>query len=403
MYVDAANPLKDQHHLEENFGKLECNASRIYRKIIKAYEDGRPAIWLQRTEKDTLRKFIFLLAYRSEQYHRHYNVDDIQSYDADDKELLRDYMQTNGLAKPIDVWFQSLEAIINLEMDAEGHWQYDIKRKIYFPIADLFVDHICNTYLAICTPESGDEEFVLTENGYNVWEGPTTHYLDESTGKHVCMSPRFHSFAPISPRLMIVLRSNLLPEMSEDADPDIRQMRQLHREMWIGALYGPGKVSIMEDLPVRKAINSYMELANGRLTPKPGWSRRLDKNDDFSFSFFPISTRHSRIINGLLLDHAFHGSKVMFNRKDAFLDLIEWYLTEPCEVGKNVMGEHAGKQMEYIKGLARFMLREGREVEASMAMWPSQTGLDMEQFLLGNIAGARALRDMMMWDEPGFL
>ncbi|PNP56750.1 hypothetical protein THARTR1_03446 [Trichoderma harzianum] len=398
MYVDPTKPLQDHGHLEKKFGVLENRASCIYRKIIKAHNDGKSAILLKRTEKDVLRKFVYLLTCRGEQFYRKYNLDGIQDYDDGDKVLLQHYMAEHGFTKPIDVWFQSLEAIIDLDIDTEGRWKEDIFRNIYFPIADHFTNHICDMYMAICTPGNPDEEFVLTDNCYNVSEGPTVAYFDGSTGKHANMGPVFHKFAPISPRLMIVLRSAHLPEPLEDADPAIKEWRQFQRQLWIDSIFGSGIESILEDLPIQKALKDYMQVVDGRLAPRPGWNRRLGMNDSFCFTIFKIPTRHVRTINGLLIDHAFHGSRIVFNRKDIFMDLMEWYLTEPCEVGKNLTGENALKQLQYIEGLSSFMSREGREVVPRMAFWPSEDR-DLSQLELKNIAGARFLEGVRLKED----
>ncbi|KKP07214.1 hypothetical protein THAR02_00644 [Trichoderma harzianum] len=168
MYVSPTKPLQEHGHLEKKFAVFENKASCIYRKIIKAYQDGKPTIWLKRTEKDVLRKFVFLLGARGEQYHRKYNLDSMQDYDDDDKELLQHYMAKHGFTKPIDVWFQSLEAIIDLDIDTEEYWKQHISESIYFPIANSFINHICDMYMAICTPVNYDEEFILTDTCYNV-------------------------------------------------------------------------------------------------------------------------------------------------------------------------------------------------------------------------------------------
>ncbi|KAK4060513.1 uncharacterized protein Triagg1_10740 [Trichoderma aggressivum f. europaeum] len=395
MYVNPTKPSQDHGHLEKKFAVFENKASCIYRKIMKAHKDGKPAILLKRTEKDVLRKFVYLLTYRGEQFYRKYNVDGIEDYDDGDKELLQHYMAKHGFTKPIDVWLQSLEAIMDLDIDTEGCWKQHISKSIYFPIADQFIDHICDMYMAICTPVNPDEEFVLTDNCYNVCEGRTVAYFDASTGKHVSMGPRFHNFAPISPRLMIVLRSAHLPEPLEDADPAIKQWRQFQRRLYIDSIFGSGIESILEDLPVQKALNNYMEIVDGRLAPRPGWNRRLGINDSFCFTIFKVPTRHVRTINGLLIDHAYHGSRIIFNRKDIFLDLMEWYLTEPCEVGKNLTGDNALKQLQYIEGLSNFMSRQGREISPKMAFWPSEDR-DLTQLQLKNIAGARFLEGVRL-------
>lgn len=396
MYVSPTKPLQDHGHLEKKFADFENKASCIYRKIIKAYEDGKPTIWLKRTEKDVLRKFVFLLGDRGEGFHRKYNLDSMQDYDDDDdKELLQHYMAKHGFTKPIDVWFQSLEAIIDLDIDTEGDWMQHISDSIYFPIAVKFISHICDMYMAICTPVNHDEEFILTDTCYNVSEGRTVAYFDISTGKHANIGPKFHRFAPISPRLLIVLRSTHLPEPLEDADPAIKVQREFQRQLCINSIYGSGIESILEDLPIRKARNNYMKIVNGRLAPRSGRNHRLDINDRFCFTIYKIPSRHVRTINGLLIDHAFHGSRIIFNRKDIFLDLMEWYLTEPCEVGKNLFGKNMLKQSKYIQGLSNFMLREGREISPEITFWPSED-CDLNQLQLKNIIGARFLEGVRL-------
>ncbi|KAH0491110.1 hypothetical protein TgHK011_002553 [Trichoderma gracile] len=401
MYVDTTKPAKEQGKLEKKFGVLENRASCVYRKIIKAYEEGKSGIWLKRSEKDILRKFIFLLTYRGEQYHRKYNLASLQEYDDDDKELLQAYMTKHGFTRPIDVWLQSLETIIDLDMDAQRRWMKSIFKSVYFPIADFFASHIDDLYMAICTPTNPDEEFVLTDNCYNVSEGPTTSHYDEASGKYITKSPRFHMFAPISPRLMLVLRNGHLPEPTRDADPEERALRELGRQLLIDGIYGSGTKSMLEDLPIRKASNSYSHFENGILMPNAGWNQQLGMNDEFCFTFTKISTSHVQKINGLLIDHAFHGSRIVFNRKDSFMDLVEWYLTEPCEVGKNLLGEHVAAQAAYIAGLSRFMLREGRALEPKVKFWPSEHR-DLTQHRIENLAGARFLEETRLGENhPG--
>lgn len=385
MYADASKPLKDQKQLEKKFGKLEARVGSVYRRIISAHQFGQDMICLKRTEKDVLRKFIFLLTYRGEQFHRKFNVDDIQSYDGDDKAALHDYMRSRGFARPIDVWLHNLEAILDLEMDAMGEWQKAIQASIYLPDAVWFIEQMNTMHLAICTPANRDEEFVLTENSYNVWDGPTNFY------------PRLHYFAPISPRLILVLRSNLLPESDEDAHLDIKTWQDFARWREYELLRSSLRTSILEHLPVARPAPYYVKLPGGRAVPPNFWSRDpyelLDPNDQFHFSISRIPTHYTQIINCFLLTHAFHGSRIIFNRKDVLLNLMEWFLTEPCEVGEDVGWEHTAKQTEYIKGLAHFMLRQGREIKPRVVIWPTETGLEIEQLPFANTLEARVFEN----------
>ncbi|PTB44947.1 hypothetical protein M441DRAFT_302523 [Trichoderma asperellum CBS 433.97] len=403
MYENPEKPVNVRPRLEKQFGEFEGRASRIYRQIINAYKNGNQHVWLGRVEKDVLRKFMALLTFRGNQYYQRYNVDSMQEYHEDDKEILQAYMSKHGFTKPVDVWLQGLEKIIDLDMDLniaaeddeeDGEdWEQRIRERIYSPIAEMFIEHMSAMYMAICTPASDDEEFILTENCYNVTEGQTTAYYDSLTGKHVTLSPRFHMFAPISPRLIIVLRSNHLPDPLEDADPISKCWRQFNRLLFFGSQYGRGPKSILEDLPIRKAMNNYMDVVNGMLAPRHGWNQQLGMSDRFRFTIFQIPTRHVQTINGLLIDHAFHGSRIIFDRKDVFLDLMEWYLTEPCEVGKNILGEHAAKQSKYIDGLTDFMSREGRQCDTKQTIWPSEDR-DLNQLRIQKIAEARFMEEV---------
>ncbi|RKK85307.1 hypothetical protein BFJ71_g14207 [Fusarium oxysporum] len=123
------------------------------------------------------------------------------------------------------------------------------------------------------------------------------NFQDKTTGEFIRLGPRFHLFTPISPLLMIVLRGNHLPEPHEENNPETKAGRQLYRQIEIDSIHGPGTKSILEDLPVHKAINSYSTLLNGILRKRPGWDGQLRQTDIFSFPFFKIPTHHARIMH----------------------------------------------------------------------------------------------------------
>jgi hypothetical protein len=85
-------------------------------------------------------------------------------------------------------------------------------------------------------------------------------------------------------------------------------------------------------------------------------------------------------MNGLLLDHAFHGSAIIFDRKGPFLDLLEWFLTEPCEVGNRLAGEQHEDQERYIKQLTGLMHVEGRKITVNNTLRQTWHHLDIERF-----------------------
>ncbi|KAL6816250.1 hypothetical protein V8C40DRAFT_85925 [Trichoderma camerunense] len=386
MYEDTENLLKDHGHLEKKFAAMESKASLIYRKIVKTYKNGKDNICLTRKDNDFLRKFMFLLTLRSVQYHRKYNLDNVQDYDGDDKMWLQEFMETYGLTKPLDVWLQSLEIIIDVEIDPAGIWVELIKHSIYFPIADTFIDHMNKMYMTICTPEDHVDEFILTDNCCNVTEGKIAAYHIEAMMNHVDLAPCFHRFAPISPKLMIVLRYNHLPESIDSENPVATVRQQTKNETGLGN----GNESILENLPIRKAMITPMEEVNGHLVPRIGSSKKLCECDNFYFTIFKIPAQHVRVINGLLIDLAFHGSRIIFFRKKAFMNLIAWFLAEPCVVGKKLTEKHGAQQLNYIRGLIQFMRREGRDIPFKWTFELKEYG-DLDQLHIRNVATTKFL------------
>ncbi|KAF5556576.1 hypothetical protein FMEXI_1048 [Fusarium mexicanum] len=337
MYTDQSPQATFPRELEKKFSKLEGQTSAVIRKII------------------VLRKFVYLLNQRGSGFFKTYNCNSIDDYKRNDRDLLKEFMERNGIQRP---------------------------------------EHITEFWMSFCTPSSEDQEFILSDTGSHVYEGPTIDFQDKTTGDFLRQGPRFHLFAPISPRLMIVLRSKHLPEPHEDKNPEVKAGLQLWRQIEIDSIYGTGTKSILETLPVHKAINSYSTLVNGVLRKRPGWDGQLRQTDTFSFPFFKISTHHGRIMNGLLLDHAFHGRTVIFNKKATFFDLLEWFLTEACEVGKRLGGEHHAEQMRYLSRLTALMHTEGRNVSLCITNSPVSNHLDMEGYKTQNNAAARWLESL---------
>ncbi|KAF5594738.1 hypothetical protein FPCIR_4752 [Fusarium pseudocircinatum] len=331
MYTDQSPNANFPRELETKFRKLEGETCLVVRKIIAAHERGEENVKITRTQQTVLRKFVYLLNQRGSGFFKTYNYHSINDYKNNDRDLLKEFMDQHGIQRPLDVWLQALSSIIDLDMRVTANWQQTLKSTVYYGLFCHFVEHVTESWMSFCNPSSEDQEFILSDTGSHVYEGPTVDFQDKTTGDFLRLGPRFHFFAPISPRLMIVLRS---------------------------------------------------------------WDGQLRQTDTFSFPFFKISTHHARIINGLLLNHAFHGVTIIFNKKAAFLDLLEWFLTEPCEVGKRLGGEHHAEQMRYLARLTAFMHAEGRNISLSITNIPVSNDLDIESYKNQNNAAARWLEGL---------
>ncbi|KAM0429597.1 hypothetical protein ACHAPT_006193 [Fusarium lateritium] len=396
MYEDMeSSPDKKHRRIEKMFGQMESEASRIFRRITTTFDQGQPHIWLSRTERNLLRKFLFLLKYRGSTFHRRFYHGDAESYDSNDKELLQDYMKEHGFEKPLDVWFHNLETIMTLEMDAEKKWTQTIIDRMFPGDARWFVMHVEFNYMAICTPANPDEEFILSDNSYNVFEGPNTFIEDEVTGERTgSWHVGFHEFAPVSPRLMLILRSFSLPVPEEDKVQSVREWRRDMRKLCVDNIFGPDTKSMMHDLPVHKARNSYSEIVDGVPVLKPGRSKGFSKDDRFCFSFFPLKKGHVRKINGILLDNSYICSSIAFGSREAFLNILDWWLTEPCNTGKIVMGEYEHVHFKYLKNLEAFMKTTGWGKELVYRRDPTPRVHDLESRRLQQVKFARAMEGM---------
>lgn len=373
MYQDTSAPTEQQRRIETMFGELESRASVVFRKVTKAFEAKEQGVWVSRDERNLIRKFLFLLKYRSSGFHRRFYHESEDGYNSNDKEKFHAYMRENGFKRPVDVWFQSIKAIIEVDMDPEGNWARALPKRMYSDDAVWFFAHVQAMYMAICTPSDPEAEFILTDNSYGIFEGPNTFSTDE-TGKTVETGwTSFHEFAPLSPRLMVILRSSLLPNPEEDGSQRIREEREALRKMSVEDWYGTDMKSRLADLPIAKPRNNYSRIVNGRVEFLPGEDSKLRKNDRFCFRFFPVSTEHVNKVNLFLFDNAQRCRNIVFGNKDAFKRTLEWYMTTPVTYGKVVAADGPEQRRKLLQNLAALLKTLGSTKEPVWTEMPLPT------------------------------
>ncbi|KAK0744858.1 hypothetical protein B0T21DRAFT_280676 [Apiosordaria backusii] len=386
MYDNPNKPTALQREVETLLSKLEAQASQVFRKITKAYEDKEAGVWIPRAERDIIRKFLFLLMYRNAGFRNRFNHATPEGYNEDDKELMREYMRKNNINTPLDVWLDGMKTIINLPMDPEKKWVRTLMRQMYPQDAMWFWSHVEFSYMAILTPTKDDDEFILTDNAYSVFEGSNNSAVDAETGEvfETEYLP-LHTFAPISPKLMLVLRADLLPNPLEDANEGVKEMRAFRRFLCHAPLESPGseKVrSLLADLPITKARNSYTTIVDGRLqyTGHGPWKR--SHADSFCFTIFPVKRRHVNMINGILLDNCAPCTSVVFESRHAFARTLEWYLTAPCDIGKRLGGLH--------KEIRRKALLKLENISRSLGSQKETKWMDLEEIVMHDVEGWRS-------------
>lgn len=324
MYRDLGASAK-QHQVEEQLSVLESRAGEVISMIRKAFEAGKGDIWITRTQRDTLRKFLFIMKYRSSRFHKRYCHDNADDYDASDKEKMLKYMKEKGIKKPIDVWFDNIKGILDLKMDTMA-WIEKLQKRIYPDDAKWFISNLQGFYMALVTPASKEDEFLLTQNVYSIHEGITNERFNPVTGKTELSSyTEFHFLAPIAPRLSIVLRTLLLPVPEEDSEATIMEKGYLlHKAGMAAQHHSEGTRLSLRDLPISKALNSYSKIVDGRLVPTDGGP--TGATDRFGLRFFSIPEEYVNKINGIMLEESHRIDLIVFNSKGTAYKTLQNYL-----------------------------------------------------------------------------
>ena len=314
MYRDIVASPSDPYDLEKRLSRLENDVSRIIADIKRAHDSGREAIHIKRPEKDLLRRFLFIMLYRNNTLAGRYEKS-TEEYDADDREMMLSYMQEHGFQTPRDVWLSNIRAFLEIDLSVEwSQWFSELQKRAYPSDARWFFKNMQMSYLAFCTPETGDDEFLLTQNSYSVFEGPNS-----LTGAWT----DYHIFAPVSPRLLMVTRSCLLPSGidgeggEEERLAMLEQCKAMHFEL-------PSADSCLEDLPIAKARNNYTRMLNGKLVLLPTKISR--EKHIFFFKFFAVKATHVQKINQIFLEEALGTIKLVYKSSIGLRLALEYYL-----------------------------------------------------------------------------
>ena len=370
MYRDLREDAKNQHKLEEKLSKLESQAGMVISKIRKSSEAGEKDVWITRPERDTLRKFLFIMKYRGSRAHKRFYHNDGEGYAEDDRQKLLTYMEKRGFRKPFDVWLDNINAMLEVKMDLQLKWMHWLREHAYPDDAMWFISHCQTMYLALCTPLNPEDEIILTENAYGIHEGPISCFVDPITSNTTQGSyTEFHNFAPVSPKLIAVLRSVLLTVTEEDADEEVRMWRESMVEQTKAQHIFPEQGSLLEDLPIRKPGNSYTRIVDGRLALLDGEDGSHRASDKFHFRFFPISTEHTNRINFIMLENAHSISTIVFKSQPAMCRTLRDYLTSPCELDgvscfKQIEGTEDDQRLNFLGELEKILSDMGSKATA---------------------------------------
>ncbi|TGZ77315.1 hypothetical protein EX30DRAFT_344213 [Ascodesmis nigricans] len=315
MYRDFDPDNADQNRIERKLSELENRVAKTLAAVKRDFINGEKEATISRTYLYDLRKFLFIMLYRSKMFYERFNVS-MEEYSANDKDELLPYMREKGIKKPKDVWLANIEAFLDVKIDHGQEWLMTVVEKAYPPDAMWFYKNVTMFFLSFCTPDNPEEEFLLTENVYGIFEGAN----DGPGGKWT----DYHLFAPISPDLIIVCRSNVLPSCGPKSGNE-KELQAMRAMLESQHTYRMGE-TLLEHLPVSKARNDYSKVVNGRLVPLPHYNTRRPEDDKFFFSFNRLPTKYVQRINSVMLEQAKPTEMILYRSEEALRVALVAYL-----------------------------------------------------------------------------
>ncbi|KPI43225.1 uncharacterized protein AB675_7168 [Cyphellophora attinorum] len=322
--------------IEKLLSGLELAASKIIEKIEHAFSQGTGSFTITRPDKDLLRRFIFIMTYRSRKFHQRFSHQQPE-YTSNDREQLLEYMRSKGFSSPREVWLEAIRAFIEVDLTQgvlEGvDW---LMGRAYPPDVQWLRKNMITTYLCFCTPEDADDEFLLPQNAYGVYEGPTYHenWLD------------WHTFFPIHHRVMIVLRNRFLGPFppSSVGGSEARDVAGREIAMTVLTARFPNKTkarSWLEHMPVTRPSPHYRSvptqdgevptiLVSGGVSDAIVTSHLVfaEQESTYSFQLHRLPHLFTQRINAIYLEEAIATDTVIYKSANGLRRALEWYLEE---------------------------------------------------------------------------
>lgn len=279
-------------------------------------------------------------------------------------------MRQRGFSRPTDVWLDNLATLIDFDVDKDMKWLLELPKRMYSHDAQWAIMHCQMMYMTIYTPSDAQDEFIVTDNCYHVSEGPFNVSTNLQTGTtEVEAWLNLHEFAPVSPKLMIVLRSFYFSSPMEDENSPSASLREMLRSM-TEETFGSLSKTLLATLPVAKARNDYSQVVDGALELIPNEDGTLKPRHRFFFQFFSIDAAYVNRINGVFLENSEQCENIVFLSRNTLQRCLEWYLTDREVFHKRVTSSPDDTKRLRLESLAKILKLLGSAVEPYMEVLP---------------------------------
>ena len=180
------------------------------------------------------------------------------------------YMKAKGFKSPKDVWFSNIRGFLFINLTKHPHeWKSELEKSVYPPDALWFYKNVEFYFVSTCTPTDVTDEFLMTQNAFSIYEGP-------NSGEIWC---DYHLFAPVSPKVILIMRNILLPSGPQDDDAIRQRLQELPVSYHIDPLNAD---SWLKDLPLTSSRVNFTNFW------KQGSTGSVDhRNYRLSFSSLP--------------------------------------------------------------------------------------------------------------------
>ncbi|KAK0213249.1 hypothetical protein DFS33DRAFT_1269862 [Desarmillaria ectypa] len=306
LYRDASNP-SNANELERKLSVLESGASVVIEKLHANLASGKAT--LERHNVERLRKFLFVMHYRN--LGGSYFDPDHPHGGSTIRQWLERYKTKHLECKThTDVWLRILRYYLDTPHsqiidDAMAIYNEHGMEKVHFQMLTN-VDPNMEHYEALayqgqagmsflCIWEAHEtSEFILSSNGFGLWEG-------------LSMSgDQIHRVFVISPRIAVVLRSNLTPIFEK--------MGPVNSDL----------LKIPQERPVSKLVNgdAGFRIPEGTDPLSVNMNLLRSPNDIFTFTITKLSIAQTDSLNAVLLKNVQRDGAITFLGKERMLRTI---------------------------------------------------------------------------------
>ncbi|KAJ2923870.1 hypothetical protein H1R20_g13223, partial [Candolleomyces eurysporus] len=324
LYQDASNQ-DNLEHLEKKLSELEGKAARIIKELHVAAgrQSSKQTFTLPRSDLQLLRKFIFLMHYRSSAIEKTYFQEDHPD-NAPLRQWIRHLKKTKGYTTDKEIWLDGLRYYLftkhsDILDDAKkcsecglsgsvGETDIDVPSHQWHAVA---YESLANDYYLGIWKSHEDSEFVLGNSSYGLWEG----MFAGTTGL-------FRIYV-LSPKITVVLKLNMSRGMAglENSTLSDHPLGSPQTVYHRGASIFGNRFASPEDKI--EALQRHLKSPNS-------------DNDQFTFRINGLTADQTYLVNRVVLENLHADGLLLFASRDAMLSTARRHNTPPgCYLKRN--------------------------------------------------------------------